>query len=155
MQIYVLWRWLNKNTKKNKNMKTLKVQTQLSPEKFVDNVCKIAKNGKHPNEQIALIDIVEVIKGLVACEYDPEKRYDAMRQFTEQIETVLALNGLEFHQKVDSTNEKFIEGKEVSERDISISFTLVGVYFVFGWATNLPGIQMVYQQRQKIYFAVH
>ena len=52
MQIYVLWRWLNKNTKKNKNMKSLKAQVQLTPQKFVDNVCKMAKNGKSRNSDI-------------------------------------------------------------------------------------------------------
>lgn len=136
-------------------MKILKIQTQLSPEKFVDNVCKIAKNGKHPNEQIALIDIVEILKDFVSCGYDAESRYDAMIKFTKQIEDILILNGLEFDKKANVFEEKFRDGKPIVERDISISFTLVGVYFVFGWATNLPRIQMVYQQRDKIYFALH
>lgn len=155
MQIYVLWRWLNKNTKKNINMKSLKAQLQLTPQKFVDNVCKMAKNGKNPDQQIALVDIIVFIKELVSREYEPEKRYDAMLHFTEQVEEILALYGLEFDQKVDIFEEKFVKGNPVVERDISISFSLVGVYFVFGWATNMPGIQMVYQQREKIYFAIH
>lgn len=136
-------------------MKILKIQTQLSPDKFVDNVCKMAKNGRNPNQQIALVDVVEILKHFVSCGYDAENRYDAMLKLTKLVEDILILNGLEFDQKVDIFEEKFREGKPVIERDISISFSLVGVYFVFGWATNLPGIQMVYQQRQKIYFAVH
>ncbi len=135
-------------------MKTLKAQTQLSPEKFVDNVCKMARNGKNPDQQIALIDVVEILKDFVSYKYNSEERFDAVQKLSGTLADVLILNGLKFDQN-NSTNKKFVSGKEVTERHISISFTLVGVYFVFGWATNLPGIQMVYQQREKIYFAIH
>ena len=136
-------------------MKTLKSQKKLTLDSFADNLCKLAKKGaRAPIQQIALIDIINIIKETLGEDCSQQQIFTIMENLVLRVETALAAYDLPFEQKIDVTTERLVTGEIVHEREISISFRLLGAFIVFGWATSLPGIQLVYQQRDKIFFTM-
>lgn len=136
-------------------MKKLKSQKKLTLDTFLDNLCKLAKKGgRAPIQQVALIDIINIIKETLGEDCSQQNISSVMENLVLRVETALCAYELPLDRKVDLATGTVIDGRPVQEREMSISFKLLGTLIVFGWATNLPGIQLVYQQNDKIFFVI-